>query len=54
MHRQPASKKINAHRVKLPKTDDITKRIFSLPVHEYVSRKELKTIVKIINQFFYG
>ena len=52
MHLQPASKKIKAHKVNLPKTEDISKRVFSLPVHEYISKKELKKMINLINDFY--
>ena len=52
MHLQPASKKINAHKVHLPCTEDICNRVFSLPVHEFVTKLELKKMTNLINNYF--
>ena len=41
------------HKVNLTKTDDISKRVFSLPVQEVVKKSQLRRIVKIINKLFY-
>ena len=52
MHLQPASKKIDAHKVYLPNTEDICSRVFSLPVHEFVTKQELKKMINLINNYF--
>ncbi len=48
MHLQPASKYLNYKKGDFPNSEKIAKTTISLPVHEYISKKKLNKIIKII------
>ena len=52
MHLQPASKFLNYKRGSFPKTEYICKNIISLPVHEFITKKNLDFIIKKIKEFY--
>ena len=52
MHLQPASKFLNYKRGSFPKTEYICKNIISLPVHEFIKKKNLDFIIKKIKEFY--
>ena len=48
MHLQPASKYLNYKKGDFPNSEKIAKTTISLPVHEYISKKKLNKIIKIV------
>jgi aminotransferase EvaB len=48
MHKQLAYRKYTKKKIKLPITEDICGRVLSLPVHEFIQKKDLDKIIKII------
>ena len=51
MHLQPAAKIYGYTRGQFPRTEKIANTIFSLPVHEFIKKKDLDKIVKEIEKF---
>ena len=49
---QPAFKKLNYKINKLPKTERQSKKIITLPIHQYLKHSEIKKICKEINNFY--
>ncbi len=52
MHLQPASKIYRYKRGDFPFTEKISKNIMSLPVHEFLSKKDLLFVIKKIKEFY--
>jgi dTDP-4-amino-4,6-dideoxygalactose transaminase len=52
IHMQKAYKRINNSKVYLPKTMAQSKRILSLPINDYLSKREIIYISKNINKFY--
>jgi dTDP-4-amino-4,6-dideoxygalactose transaminase len=52
MHLQPAAKKYGYRKGDFPKTELIADTTISLPVHEFISTKQLKFMATTINSFF--
>jgi dTDP-4-amino-4,6-dideoxygalactose transaminase len=52
MHLQPAAKKYGYRKGDFPKAELIADTTISLPVHEFISLKQLKFMVTTINSFF--
>ena len=53
MHLQPAAKKYGYKKGDFPTTELIANTTVSLPVHEFISTKQLKYMTKKIKKFFY-
>ncbi len=51
IHLQPAAKYLKHSRGDFPKAEKMANTSISLPVHEYVTKKEILKIAKIINNF---
>jgi len=52
MHLQKPCVKNNYHKGKFENAIKIAKNIISLPVHEYISKKDVKFVIKKINNFY--
>jgi dTDP-4-amino-4,6-dideoxygalactose transaminase len=52
MHLQPASKFYGYKNGDFPVTENIAKSTISLPVHEFISRKQLDKMIKKIEEFY--
>lgn len=52
IHMQPAFKKLNYKVNKLPKTERQSKKIITLPIHQYLKNSDIKKICKEINNFY--
>ena len=52
MHLQPASKKYGYKRGDFPKAENACDTTLSLPVHEFITKKELKYTCEMIERFF--
>ena len=52
IHLQPAASKLDYKKGDFPMAERQSDQILSLPVNQYLTRTDLKTIVKIINDFF--
>ncbi len=52
MHLQPASKYLNYKKGSFPKTEYVSKNIISLPIHEYITKKNLDYMIKKIKEFY--
>jgi aminotransferase EvaB len=52
MHLQKPCLKNNYHKGKFTNAIKIAKNIISLPVHEYISKKDVKFVIKKINNFY--
>ena len=52
IHLQPASKKFGYKRGDFPICENQAKNILTLPIHQYLSKKNLHRIIKEINYFF--
>lgn len=52
IHLQKAFKKINKKKQYLPNTMDQSKKILSLPVHQYLKKNEIRYISQAINRFY--
>ena len=52
IHMQPAFKKLNYKTNKLPKTEGQSKKIITLPIHQYLKHPDIKKICKVINNFY--
>ena len=52
MHLQPASKVYNLKKGMFPKAEEIAKTTISLPVHEFLKKKQLNHILKTFKNFF--
>ena len=52
MHLQPASKKYGYKRGDFPKAENACDTSLSLPVHEFITKKELKYTCEMIEKFF--
>jgi dTDP-4-amino-4,6-dideoxygalactose transaminase len=50
IHQQPIVKELGLSNVDLPVTSSLVKRVFSLPVHPFLTEEELSTIVSEVNQ----
>ena len=52
MHLQPAAKKYGYKKGDFPMTELIANTTISLPVHEFISTKQLKYMIQTIKKFF--
>ena len=52
MHLQPAAKKYGYKRGDFPVAENISKNVLSLPVHEFISKRDLDFMIKKIKQFY--
>jgi len=52
MHLQPASKKYGYRLGDFPNTEYVCKHAISLPVHEFISKKDILFVTKKINKFY--
>ena len=52
MHLQPASNYLNYKKGDFPLSEKVCKNILSLPVHEYILKKDLDKMVKLIKKFY--
>ena len=52
IHMQPAFKKLNYKINKLPKTERQSKKIITLPIHQYLKNSDIKKICNEINNFY--
>lgn len=48
IHLSSAYKEIAAEQIELPNTEDISKRVFSIPMHPYITDDEIKEICKAV------
>ena len=53
MHLQPAAKNYKYKKGDFPKTEEIANSTISLPVHEFIKRKEINHMLSKIKLFFY-
>jgi dTDP-4-amino-4,6-dideoxygalactose transaminase len=49
----PSLNKISNKKIKMPVSDEISSKICCLPMHEYLTRKQIKNISLIINRNYY-
>lgn len=49
IHRQPVFQEMGYGNVHLPVTEDLTQRVFSLPVHPFLTQEDLEYIVDVVN-----
>lgn len=49
IHRQPVFQQMGYSNVHLPVTEELTQRVFSLPVHPFLTQEDLEYIVDIVN-----
>lgn len=49
IHRQPVFQKMGYGGVDLPVTEEMTRRVFSLPVHPFLIQEDLEYIVDVVN-----
>jgi len=52
MHLQPASKKYGYKPGDFPKAENACNTSLSLPVHEFITKKELKYMGEMVKKFF--
>ena len=52
IHLQPAAAFLGCRKGDLPVTEDLAKRILTLPIHQYLSEDDIKYVSKSINDFF--
>lgn len=52
MHLQPAAKKFGYVKGSLPITEKIAKETISLPVHEFITKKDLNKIISIFKKIY--
>lgn len=52
MHLQPAAKNYNYKKGDFPNTERIASTTVSLPVHEFLSKKDLNKMIKYIKDFY--
>ncbi len=52
MHLQPAAKKLGYKRGSFPIAEKLSKNIFSLPVHEFITKKQMNFVIKQIKNFY--
>ena len=52
IHLQPAYRKISAAPEKYPKVEEQSKKILSLPIHQYLSKESILYVSQTINEFF--
>ena len=51
-HLQKSSKYLGYKRGDFPMAENISKKILSLPVHEFVTTKQVKYVTDLINKFY--
>jgi len=51
IHLQPAAKFLNYSKGAFPKAENLANTSISLPVHEFVNKRQLKKMAKLINEF---
>ena len=52
MHLQPAAKKLNYKRGDFPNSEKVCKKVLSLPVHEFITKKQLDYTINCIQEFY--
>ena len=52
MHLQPAAKNLGYKKGSFPITENIAKETISLPVHEFITKKNLDKILSIFNKVY--
>ena len=52
IHLQPAAAFLGCRKGDFPVTEALTKRILTLPIHQYLSEDDIKYVSKSINDFF--
>ena len=52
MHMQPAAKKYNYSEGDFPVAEDLCKKTISLPVHEFMTEKEIYYVCDLIKKFY--
>ena len=52
MHLQPAATKLKLNKNNLENTEDTSKNIISLPVHEFITLNQIKFVSKKISEFY--
>ncbi len=52
MHLQPAAKSFNYKKGDFPIAEGIANNTLSLPVHEFISEKQIQQVVKLIKEFY--
>lgn len=52
MHLQPAAKCYNLNKGMFPKAEEIAKTTISLPVHEFLKKKQLDYVIKVFKGFY--
>ena len=52
IHLQPAAHKLGYKKGDFPKAESQAKELITLPVHQYLGRKQLSFLVKKINNFY--
>ena len=52
LHQHPATKKLKLKKFKLPKAENICKKVLALPIHQYLKESHIKLICKHINYFY--
>lgn len=53
IHLQPASKHLGYKKGDFPIAEKLAKTSLSLPVHEFITSKDIKKMAKLINKFYY-
>ena len=51
IHLQPASKYLNFKKGSFPQTESQSKKILTIPIHQNLTKSELKRIVTLLNNF---
>jgi len=51
MNKKLANRKNTKKKIRLPITEDICSRVLSLPVHEFIKKKDLDKMIKIIELY---
>ena len=52
MHLQPAAKFLKYKKGDFPVAENLCKTTLSLPVHEFISKKDVDKMIKLINAFY--
>jgi len=52
IHLQKSSKYLGYKKGDFPLAEDISKKILSLPVHEFINDKQIKYVTDLINKFY--
>ena len=52
IHLQKSSKYLGYKKGDFPMAEDISRNILSLPVHEFITKKQIKYVTNLINKFY--